>query len=297
MEIGARLKEAREEKGLTLESLQESTKIQKRYLEAIEEGKFHILPGTFYTRAFIKEYALAVGLNPEELLEEHENEVPATEKESTVQYTRMQRAGRENRREKNPANFSFIPALIVVLLVIAIIFAGWVFWQKSTSGDSAGTVEDSGEDEIIYNKGEDNSSDSKEKQEADEADEKDQTEKEDDEEAKAPAFTVVEKGTGNSPESELDLNNLPEDVSVQLKVSGDSYLEINGESGETYFSGMAATDQSMEDIDVSDEERIYFNVGNAPALTIKINDAELKYPVDPAGTVHQKIWINLNKEK
>ncbi|WBX79510.1 helix-turn-helix domain-containing protein [Virgibacillus salarius] len=43
MEIGARLKEAREAKNLSLESLQETTKIQKRYLLAIEEGNLHIL--------------------------------------------------------------------------------------------------------------------------------------------------------------------------------------------------------------------------------------------------------------
>src|SRR5690625_7041564 len=79
MEIGVRLKEAREAKNLSLESLQETTKIQKRYLVAIEQGDFHVLPGKFYARAFIKEYALAVGLNPDELLEEYKSEIPSTE--------------------------------------------------------------------------------------------------------------------------------------------------------------------------------------------------------------------------
>ena len=61
-ELGARLKEARLAKGYSLEDLQEITKIQKRYLIGIEEGNYSIMPGSFYVRAFIKQYAEAVGL-------------------------------------------------------------------------------------------------------------------------------------------------------------------------------------------------------------------------------------------
>ena len=70
MQIGQTLREARENKGISLDDLQAETKIQKRYLIAIEQNAFHSLPGTFYARAFIREYALAVDLNPEELLAE-----------------------------------------------------------------------------------------------------------------------------------------------------------------------------------------------------------------------------------
>lgn len=306
MEIGEKLKEAREAKGLSLESLQETTKIQKRYLIAIEEGNLHILPGKFYARAFIKEYAHAVGLNSDELFEEHKSEVPSTENESTVQYTRMQRANTKKHREKNPVNFSFIPTATVVLLVIAIFFAGWIFQQKSTStSGSEEAAEDQGKDEIIYQSGdddedEDGSADEEEKAEetkdGDTDDDSDKDSDKDKKETKEPEFSIVEKGSGDSPESTFDLNNLEKEVDVELKASGDSYLEIKGESGETYFSGMVTSDQSLDDIDVSDEEKIHFNVGNAPALTVKINGAEIKYPLDPEGTVHQKIWVNLNKE-
>src|SRR5690625_216558 len=155
MEIGVRLKEAREAKNLSLESLQETTKIQKRYLVAIEQGDFHVLPGKFYARAFIKEYALAVGLNPDELLEEYKSEIPSTEDESMVQYSRIQRSNKENRRERNPANFSFIPTVTVVLLVIAIFFAAWFFYQKATSNSNSAPVEGENDDEIVYNTGDD----------------------------------------------------------------------------------------------------------------------------------------------
>src|SRR5699024_4807211 len=136
MDIGAKLKEARIAKDLSLDSLQETTKIQKRYLVAIEEGKFDILPGKFYARAFIKEYANAVGLDPNELLEEFKEEVPQNEETDTTQYTRIQRSKRENASTKAPAFFSFLPTIIVILLVIGIVFAGWYFYKEALSGNN-----------------------------------------------------------------------------------------------------------------------------------------------------------------
>ncbi|HLT56489.1 MAG TPA: helix-turn-helix domain-containing protein, partial [Bacillota bacterium] len=106
MEIGARLKEARIAKGLSLDELQEETKIQKRYLVAIEEGNLDILPGKFYARAFIKEYASAVGLDANELLEEHQEEIPQTEETNLEQYSRMQRTRRASHGEKSSRIFS-----------------------------------------------------------------------------------------------------------------------------------------------------------------------------------------------
>ena len=67
-ELGARLKEARLAKGYSIDDLQEITKIQKRYLAGIEEGNYSTMPGAFYVRAFIKQYAEAVGLNGDELI-------------------------------------------------------------------------------------------------------------------------------------------------------------------------------------------------------------------------------------
>lgn len=77
-ELGIRLKEAREEKAMSLDDLQAATKIQKRYLTALEEGNYDIIPGKFYVRAFIKQYAEAVGLDADQLFEEHKKDIPNT---------------------------------------------------------------------------------------------------------------------------------------------------------------------------------------------------------------------------
>ena len=52
-ELGNRLKEAREEKGMSLDDLQAATKIQKRYLTALEEGNYDIIPVKYLFWIFV----------------------------------------------------------------------------------------------------------------------------------------------------------------------------------------------------------------------------------------------------
>ena len=75
-DVGQLLRKAREQRGYTLDDIQDLTKIRKRYLEAIEEGDYKVLPGSFYVRAFVKNYAEAVGLNAEEVLRLYQQELP-----------------------------------------------------------------------------------------------------------------------------------------------------------------------------------------------------------------------------
>ncbi|MBW5444504.1 DUF4115 domain-containing protein [Cohnella sp. CFH 77786] len=75
-DLGALLRKAREQRGYTLDDVQEATKIRKRYLEAIESGDYKVLPGSFYVRAFVKTYAETVGLDAEEVLRLYHKELP-----------------------------------------------------------------------------------------------------------------------------------------------------------------------------------------------------------------------------
>ncbi|GHN37449.1 helix-turn-helix domain-containing protein [Lactobacillus delbrueckii] len=73
--IGEQLRKAREAKGLSISDIEKATKIQSRYLEAIENNDFDKLPGDFYVRAFIRQYAQIVGLDGKELLSQYQSEV------------------------------------------------------------------------------------------------------------------------------------------------------------------------------------------------------------------------------
>jgi cytoskeletal protein RodZ len=66
--LSERLVAARERKGVDLNRAERDTKIRARYLAALERGDFKDLPGTVYTKGFLRNYALYLGLDPDEAL-------------------------------------------------------------------------------------------------------------------------------------------------------------------------------------------------------------------------------------
>jgi len=65
--IGAYLQQIRQEQSLTLQDIHQRTFIQRYALQAIETGDLETLPEPFYIRAFIRKYAIALGLHGAEL--------------------------------------------------------------------------------------------------------------------------------------------------------------------------------------------------------------------------------------
>jgi transcriptional regulator with XRE-family HTH domain len=65
MDIGARLRDAREARGLTIDALSRSTRVQPRILSAIERNDSIVLPPRPYGRGFVRAYATEVGLDPD----------------------------------------------------------------------------------------------------------------------------------------------------------------------------------------------------------------------------------------
>ena len=63
-----RLLEARERKGVDLYRAERDTKIRARYLAALERGEYRELPGAVYTKGFLRNYALYLGLDPDDVL-------------------------------------------------------------------------------------------------------------------------------------------------------------------------------------------------------------------------------------
>lgn len=67
--IGERLRNAREAKGLTLAVAETLTRIRAIYLAALEDEQFDRLPGAVYARGYLRTYARALGLDPDELMD------------------------------------------------------------------------------------------------------------------------------------------------------------------------------------------------------------------------------------
>ncbi len=69
-DFGARLREARERRGLSLRVIADATRISVRALEALERNDIRQLPGGIFSRAFVRAYATEVGLDPEQTVAE-----------------------------------------------------------------------------------------------------------------------------------------------------------------------------------------------------------------------------------
>lgn len=306
MEIGTRLKEAREANNFSLDDVQQTTKIQKRYLQAIEKGNFDVMPGAFYVRAFIKEYAIAVGLDPDELIEEHNAELPATSDESSTDYTRVQRSKKDTSSTKRPAIFSLLPTIMIVLLVIGIIFAVWYFYTQAPQNNNEETNqsnENGSADEIFISDGDKDSSsegssndDDQQEQDGQNQDKDGGGEQSKNEQGPEPELKVIEKGTGTTPESTLELINPDEEISIKFEAEDRSYLGVENGKGKTFFMRELNTANPTFTQDISGEETILLNIGDASVLDITINGIPLEYPVDPNEKVHQRITINIGKQ-
>jgi cytoskeletal protein RodZ len=70
-ELGDLLRKAREAKGVTLADAEDATRIRARYLEALEYGDEHTLPGRVYVEGFVRNYAAYLGLSPRQAMERY----------------------------------------------------------------------------------------------------------------------------------------------------------------------------------------------------------------------------------
>jgi cytoskeletal protein RodZ len=122
-DLGALLRKARENRGYTLDDIQEITKIRKRYLEAIESGDYKVLPGSFYVRAFVKTYAETVGLDAEEVLRLYQKELPkVSEPYAPIEPMVTKRSRREHHNDRIGRVTVTLLMWLFPILIIAVIY-------------------------------------------------------------------------------------------------------------------------------------------------------------------------------
>ena len=116
-----RLLAARERKGVDLYRAERDTKIRARYLAALERGDYRELPGAVYTKGFLRNYALYLGLDPDEVLLQWRRERgDPREPQLVISVPRPIAAPRRG--------LTFSPSLIVFALLVAlvVVFMVWL---------------------------------------------------------------------------------------------------------------------------------------------------------------------------
>src|SRR2546422_6789668 len=88
IDFGTKMKRAREARGVSLRQIATATKISVAALEALERNHISRLPGGIFSRAFVRSYAIEVGLDPDEtvreFLERFQEDTPAVAAHAAV---------------------------------------------------------------------------------------------------------------------------------------------------------------------------------------------------------------------
>jgi len=138
-QLGQLLRETRIRQKLSLDELQELTKIRKGYLEAIEDGNYRLMPGSFYVKAFIRSYAEALGIDPNEALKMYNMEAaPEPETEMVAEPKLRGRRGSTKNTEKWSRFASTILVVSFIVLILAIIY----YYYYQNSGRNSTTPDD-----------------------------------------------------------------------------------------------------------------------------------------------------------
>jgi cytoskeletal protein RodZ len=292
-ELGNRLKEARLAKGLSLEDLQSITKIQKRYLIGIEEGNYSSMPGNFYVRAFVKQYAEALQLNPDEIFETYKNEIPATHNEDLPEQLSRVKT-RKTVSEGSSKIFDIIPKVLIGVFIIGA--AGVLYYfVVNNVGDKANDLINNENEPVKFVR-------SQNLEKAEDA-EKDKTKENEKEEVTDEQQTVEETPVVEAPKQELtpvqnsgknstyDLKNADKFV-VKLVSTGQTWVNVKNSSGQSKFQGLLSTTATPSTVvDLSGDTKAVIVVGRAVDTEIYVNDQKLEYAIAPTDVVQQNITI------
>lgn len=279
-ELRQKLKEAREAKGLSIDQLHEITKIQKRHLVAIEEGNYDVLPGAFYARAFIKQYADAVGLNGEELLVEHQSTIPQSEKREVPQVSTGQKTQETMQKSSSWPIADHMPKILVALLVIAVGVVIWFVFQALTGKDDE-KVPSAQSEKIEVQKAKDSPLDTKKDEVKAEEPKKEEPKKEEPKKEEQPAQPTGQqevKVVGTTGKvSTLEIHN-NKTLELELSGKGASYVDVKDDAGNVILNATVQEGQ-IEKRDVSTLKEVRLNIGNATNVEVKLNGQVVAYPL------------------
>ncbi|BAM47570.1 helix-turn-helix domain-containing protein [Amphibacillus xylanus] len=292
MQIGEKLREARLEKGYSLDDVSQRTKIQIRHLKAIEENNFSMIPGNFYARVFIKEYANVVDLDFKALLDEHQHEIPSSEQQ--VDYTQLSRTRRKSTSSKPSPFATIMPTIIVFVLLFGVVFFIWRTSLNPNNSDPGITdqvdSDQSAGDKVSIPS---NDSDDQSNQESDDTNDdtsENEPNKELDEE---PELALI---SYENAESKYSYKSNEESIELIIESSTSNWLEVENDQGERLYYATLQSNASPITFDISTEDFIYLRFGNPQDIKIMINDIEVELSEEISPTAVQVLWLYLNEE-
>ncbi|QBP41429.1 helix-turn-helix domain-containing protein [Paenisporosarcina antarctica] len=287
-ELGTRLKEARLAKGYSLEDLQEMTKIQKRYLSGIEEGNYSMMPGSFYIRAFIKQYADAVGLNSDELLESYKQELPSTSSEEMQQTMTSAPTRRRSITKSSNRMGEVLPMVTVAVIIIIGIVIFWLLYQNLMMKDNNPTETQTDQPVSIEEP------ETKDETSAVDSETEEEPIEEEPVEVVEPTQTIemgkIDGETTNYTLSETDT------FSLKIVARGRAWVGVKNQSGAEMLGRELAEGETVT-LDLSDAQTARIRVGASPQIDVFINDEKVEYGIPTTDRFTQNMMIQFSNQQ
>ena len=123
-EIGNSLREARLRQGLEIPRIEAETKIRGKYLRALEEEQFEVLPGDTYVKGFLRTYADYLGLDGQLYLDEYSSRFAASEEIPFAQSTSTQPRRRQRRRMESNLVVVALAAIVAITVLVVVGLSG-----------------------------------------------------------------------------------------------------------------------------------------------------------------------------
>jgi hypothetical protein len=130
-QIGPSLREARTRRGLAPADVHKAVRIRERYLTALEEERWDMLPGDAYIKGFLRTYAEFLGLNGQLYIDEFNARIAQHEEEPLVPESLKGRSGASR----------ILFRTIGAVLVLAAAIAGLLAWEHGGTGARPGVLQ------------------------------------------------------------------------------------------------------------------------------------------------------------
>lgn len=142
-DLGAQLKRARDERGLSLSEIANRTKIAVTALEALERNDLSKLPGGIFGRAFVRAYAAELGLDGDKTVADFHVALEEEERRAAERGARRIEITADDREflERQRRAVRIFRIVLAIVAIGAVVLVGWLVrgaWSSTPSGPATG---------------------------------------------------------------------------------------------------------------------------------------------------------------
>ncbi|HLQ40020.1 MAG TPA: RodZ domain-containing protein [Tetragenococcus sp.] len=279
--IGEKLRQARLKKNISIDELQKKTKIQKRYLEAIEKGAFEELPGAYYVRTFLRQYAQEVDLDGDFLIDVYEGN-DSFEVLAQRPHPKSVEGSRKALHEKSPhvkKTKDYLPVILLGLIAVMIIgIIVYITWQENNTDPIIGQTASSVTVESAVDASTEQSSVQK-KEETEQEENKDMT---------------IKVDNSNNTQPSITLKQASDPVQLELRATdGRCWIGVTVDGSSVFEQTLAAGQTEKVSLPKSSEQATVV-LGDSRYVSLKANDQAVDFQEQDDGILQKTLIFNIS---